>query len=41
VEEEEGGGGRGRRGGALCRGPHLIVCPASVVSNWARELATW
>ena len=23
------------------RGPHLVVCPASVVSNWERELTTW
>jgi len=24
-----------------CRGPHLVICPASVVSNWERELTTW
>lgn len=23
------------------RGPHLIVCPNSVVSNWAREFKKW
>lgn len=22
-------------------GPHLVVCPASVLENWERELAKW
>ena len=22
-------------------GPHLVVCPTSVLANWAREIATW
>lgn len=25
----------------MCRGPHLVVAPASLLENWERELALW
>ena len=23
------------------KGPHLVICPASLLENWQRELARW
>jgi len=30
-----------RHAAGLPTEPHLVICPASVLENWARELATW